>query len=220
MHINSKTPVSWKVWRLRGMTLNNFLINKYLCWEFQLPTYLNIKHFRAFKAILIKNFPSWPTIVAPLFPHTENFLSLKRVEMAVCGMQSVDLTRDAIKISSIYFSYNINLMIQRNYCKSITSIHGILKLWRMRDISIESKIVAFKTLAISKLVYLALLTVIPNNITGELAKIRKSFIWHDNSSPEIKHETLRMEFRAGSLKSVDIRVKFVSLQCSWVKKTI
>ena len=35
---------------------------------------------------------------------------LNGVEMAVCNMQSVDLTRGAIKISGIYFFYNINLM--------------------------------------------------------------------------------------------------------------
>ena len=142
---------------------------------------------------------------------------LKGVEMTVCGMQAVDLTKDAIKILGIYFSYNINLMNQKNYCKAITSIHGILKLWRMRNLSIEGKIVVFKTLAISKLVYLALLTVIPNYITEEVAKIQKSFIWHD-ASPKLKHETLTMEFQAGGLKNVDIRFRFVSLQCSWVKK--
>ena len=71
--------------------------------------------------------------------------------MAVCGMQSVDLMRDAIMILGIYFSYNINIMNQKNYCKAITSIHGILKLWRMRNLSIEGKIVVFKMLAISKL---------------------------------------------------------------------
>ena len=124
---------------------------------------------------------------------------LKGVEMAVCGMQSVDLTRDAIKILGVYFSYNINLLNQKNYCQAITNIHGILKLWRMRNLSIEGKIVVFKTLAISRLVYLALLTVIPDHITDEVTKIQKSFIWHD-SSPKIKHETLRMEFKAGGLK--------------------
>ena len=44
----------------------------------------------------------------------------------------------------------------------------------MRNLSIEGKIVVFKTLAISKLVYLALLTVIPNHITEEVAKIQKN----------------------------------------------
>ena len=93
---------------------------------------------------------------------------LYEVEMAVCGMQSFDLTRDAIKILGIYSSHSINLMNQKKkYCQAITNIHGILKLWRMRNLSIEGKIVVFKTLAISKLVYLALLTVIPNHITEE-----------------------------------------------------
>ena len=66
-------------------------------------------------------------------------------------MQTADLTKDAMKVLGIYFSYNINLMNQKNYCKAITSIHGILKLWRMRNLSIEGKIVVFKMLAISKL---------------------------------------------------------------------
>ena len=51
----------------------------------------------------------------------------------------------------------------------------------MRNLSIEDKIVVFETLPISKLVYLALLTAIPNHITEEVVKIQKSFIWHDSS---------------------------------------
>ena len=101
---------------------------------------------------------------------------LKGMKMAICGMQSVDLARDAIKILVIYFSYNINLMNQKNYCQTITNIHGNLKLRRMRSLSIVGKIVVFKTLAISKLVYMALLTVIPNHITYEVAKTQNSFI--------------------------------------------
>ena len=101
----------------------------------------------------------------------------------------------------------MNLMHQKSYCQAITKIHGILKLWRVENLSIERKIVVFKTLVISKLVYLALLTFIPNHILDKLAKIQKSFIC-DDSSPKIKHETLRMDFKAGGFKNVDIRFKF------------
>ena len=96
---------------------------------------------------------------------------LKGEEMTVCRMKSVNLTRDAIKTLGIYFSYNINLMNQKDYGQAVTNIHGILKLWKMSNLSIECKIVVFKTLAISKLVYLALLTVIPSHITDEVAKM-------------------------------------------------
>ena len=88
--------------------------------------------------------------------------------MAVCGIESVDLTRHAIMILGMYFSYNVNLINQKNYCKAIKT---------MRNLSIEGKIVVFKTLAITKLIYLALLTVIPNHITEEVVKIQK---WHDD----------------------------------------
>ena len=66
-------------------------------------------------------------------------------------------------------------MNQKNYCQAITNIHGILKLWKMRNLSIEGKIVVFKTLAISKHVYLALFTVIPDHINEEVTKIQKMF---------------------------------------------
>ena len=95
--------------------------------------------------------------------------------MAVCGMQTVDLTKDAIKILGIYLSYNRNLMNQKNDCKAISSIHGVLKLWRMRNLSIEGKIVVFKMLAISKLDYLVLLCIIPNHITEEVAKYKNEW---------------------------------------------
>ena len=69
----------------------------------------------------------------------------------------------------------------------------------MRYLSIEGKIIIFKTLAISKLVNLALLTVSPNHIIEEIAKIQKSFVG-DDSPLQLKHETLKMGFKTGGLK--------------------
>ena len=65
-------------------------------------------------------------------------------------------------------------MYQKNHCKTIINIYGILKLWRIKNHSIEGKIVVFKTLGISKLVYFAFLTVIPNHFINEIAKIQKA----------------------------------------------
>ena len=112
-----------------------------------------------------------------------------------------------MKILGIYFSYNVNLMNQNNYCQAITNIHGILKVWKMDSLSIKGKTLVFKTVAISKLVYIAVPTVIPNHIADQVAKIQKCFILND-SSPKIKHETLRREFKVGVLNNGDIRFKF------------
>ena len=78
----------------------------------------------------------------------------------------------------------------------MSNIQGVLKLSRMRQLTVEGRIVIFKTLAISKIVYLALLTNTPNIIIDELKKIEKKFIGN-NSTLKIKQETLRMAYKNG-----------------------
>ena len=58
----------------------------------------------------------------------------------------------------------------------------------MRNLTLEERIVVFKTLAVSKIVFLAILTKIPYQVVKELEKIQKTFLWK-NSMPKIKHET-------------------------------
>ena len=68
--------------------------------------------------------------------------------MAVCGNKCIDLTTETIKILGVHFSYNQKLKTQKNFFKSITDMHNVLNLWRMRNIMPEGKIIIFKTLAL------------------------------------------------------------------------
>ena len=87
----------------------------------------------------------------------------------------------------------------------------------MRDLTIAGKITVFKTLAISKIVHLALVKTISNSIIQELSKIQKEFMWK-TCNPKIKHDTLCKKYENGGFKNVDIMYKVVSLQCSWIKR--
>ena len=80
-------------------------------------------------------------------------------------------------------------------------MYSISKLWPTRNLSIESKISSVIILAVSKLVYLALLLVISNHFMDGIAKIQIFFIC-DDSSPKIKHETLRMDFKSEVFKKI------------------
>ena len=87
----------------------------------------------------------------------------------------------------------------------------------MQNLSIAGKFNVFKTLAISKLLHLALVKVIPNSVILELDKIKKYFI-RKNGNRKIKQDTLCRDYENGGLKNVDITFKIISLQCSWVKR--
>ena len=50
----------------------------------------------------------------------------------------------------------------------------------MQNLSIAGKITIFKTLAISKIVHLALVKVISDSVILKLDKIKKDFIWKND----------------------------------------
>ena len=98
----------------------------------------------------------------------------------------------------------------------------VLRFCNSRMFSLEGRIIIFKTLAISKIVYLGFLTVISNLLIKKLPKkkkknFEKTFIWH-SSCPKITHKTLYSKYENGGLKNVDISSKIIRLQCSWLRK--
>ena len=111
-------------------------------------------------------------------------------------------------ITGIQFSYKKEKRNEKNLLESITKIQNVLKAWRMRRLTLEGKIIVFKTLAISKIVFLSLISKVPTEIISELERIQKNFLWP--SKPKIKNETLCSDFKHGGLKKVNIQKKIIS----------
>ena len=91
-------------------------------------------------------------------------------------MQFTDVMFNAIKILGVYYSYDKNFEDQENFINLILKTEKLLRLCRMRNLYIAGKITAFKTLAITKIVHLALVKVIPNSVILKLDKIMKHLI--------------------------------------------
>ena len=138
---------------------------------------------------------------------------LKGAQEAVCSLENIDLTNDTIKILGIHFSYDKKIQTERNYLTTVKKIQKALNVW------ITRKILIFKTLGISKIVYLSLIITVPNLILEEIQKIQQTFLWY-SSKPKINHKTLCNTFEDGDLKIVDVKSKIISLECSRVKKII
>ena len=68
------------------------------------------------------------------------------------------------------------------------------KIMVHETLSQEGKIIIFKSVAISKIVNLVLLTIVPKNIVEELNEIQKKFLW-SNKKYEIKHGILCNDYK-------------------------
>ena len=112
--------------------------------------------------------------------------SLKGVEVAVCSIKCVKLEVNTIKILGIHFSNNNKLNMEKNFLTALSNIQSVLKIWRMRNLTLEGKIIVFKMLTLSKIVHLCLTSVVPKQIIEEIENIQKNFLWN-RSTPKIKH---------------------------------
>ena len=142
---------------------------------------------------------------------------LKGVQVAVCGMSCIDLNNDALKILATHFSYNKKIERRKKMFKTLTDIQRVLKIWEMRNLTIEGEIFIFKTKTISKTVFQSFRTTVRKYVLNKLEKKQKAFLWN-NFTPKIKHEILCNEYKAGGLKNVDIGNKVIALQCSWIRR--
>ena len=84
--------------------------------------------------------------------------------MAVRGIKCVNLKVNTIKILRIHFSYINKLNMEKNFLTAISNIQNVLKIWCMRSLTLEDKIIIFKTLVLSKIVHLCLILVVPKQI--------------------------------------------------------
>ena len=97
---------------------------------------------------------------------------LKSVKVAVCGMKCIGLCKDTIRITGVHFSYSKPKQDVKNLLE-IIKIQNVLRVWRMQSLTLEGKIIVFKTLAISKIVYLSMMIKVPTEVIVELKKYKK-----------------------------------------------
>ena len=100
---------------------------------------------------------------------------------------------------------------ENSFCLIIANIQRVLKLWKLRKLTLEGKILTFKTLALLKIIFQAFVKPKPNYVVTEL---QKRFLWA-NSTLEIKHDTHCNDYKDGTLKNYN-SCKFVYMD----KKTI
>ena len=83
---------------------------------------------------------------------------LKGALEAVCGLKTVDLTNDAIKILGIHFSYHNGTKAEPNFLSTVKKMQNALNVSKTRTLALEGRILIFDTLGISKVVYFSLIT--------------------------------------------------------------
>ena len=90
--------------------------------------------------------------------------ALKGILVTVRGMRCINLCNEAIKIFATHFSCNSKIKEECNFIKIFSDVQSGLELRRFRNLTLDDRIVVFKILAISKIIFQALIAPVPTQL--------------------------------------------------------
>ena len=91
-------------------------------------------------------------------------------------MRCSDPSNDTFTILGSHFSYNRKLIEKKTFYTTVSNIQRVLRIWKMKNLTLEGNIVTFKTLAMSKIAFQSLTTTVPRDIVNGPKKIQ-AFFW-------------------------------------------
>ena len=117
-------------------------------------------------------------------------IGVKRsVLTALSGVKNVSLLSACIRVLGVNFTYDPKLFNDKNYVECVKKLQKVLHVWGMRFLTLYGKIIVFKSLAFSKIIYIASMATVPTDIIKLLENVHREFVW-DKKRPNIKHLTL------------------------------
>jgi hypothetical protein len=117
----------------------------------------------------------------------------------------------------IFFSFDTDSVIQKNFMDRAKEFKQILDLWSQRDLSLIGKITILKSLAFSKIIYQCGVMIPPQKFIDQIIDVAYKFIWN-NKKDKIKRNTIISEYKHGGLKMLDINSFIQAQKVMWIKR--
>ena len=125
----------------------------------------------------------------------------------------------AVKCLGVYIGHDKEECYNKNWMKIYHDIEKLFESWKRRKLTLFGKSCIIKTLAISKLVYVASILTLPDNAyIKKIQRLIYNFIW--NKTERIKRNVLIGTITKGGLSIVDIESKLKALKAAWVPRLL
>ena len=133
----------------------------------------------------------------------------EKTEAMKHGLCNIDQGNDIkivefMKVTGIYFSFDRDIMIAKNFEDIRKKISNSLNVWKARGITLLGRIQTVKTFAYSQLRFLTNFVEPPVDLMNDIRTLISAFIWkNDQGRGKIKKETAIADFDQGGLRIPD-----------------
>jgi hypothetical protein len=123
---------------------------------------------------------------------------------------------DEIKITGVYFTYNLEVYIQKNYKAILINIDKTLNIWKQRNLSILGKVQVIKTSGISQLMFIFNSSDPPTEVVQKANNMLFRFLW--NGTDKMKRLAAIADIENGGIKMPHLESIIDALKIVWVKR--
>ena len=127
--------------------------------------------------------------------------------------------RTPVRILGIHLSYDEKGNIEWNFNLKLRTLQTKLYMWRERDLTLFGRVMIFKSLGLSQLIYSSSILNIPEGFANLVKTKWFKFLWK-NKRDQTKRSGLYQDLDKGVLRMIDIEIMFKALKLAWIPRLL
>ena len=121
-----------------------------------------------------------------------------------------------IKYLGIYIGRDVNECNKKNWEDKLIIFQKLLDSWRLKSLTLYTKVNFLKTMALSKLVFIVQMQTTPTEILKRIEKLIFNFLW--GKIDKIRRRSLICSMENGGLNMIDLNSFFLALKATWLHR--
>ena len=205
--------------KIEGLTFDNKVIKQ--CLFADDVTYF-LKNKESFSVLLetLSSFTEYSSLNVNLEKSEAAWIGPEKSQVILRdGIKGVNLTKEAVKILGIYFTYDRLLSQEYNFDRVIENLRIVLNMWKSRHLFILGKCTIINTLAIPKVLYVTSVLTEPTGFVDKIKKLLIDFLWH-GKTPKIKYGVIIKEKQKGGLNFPDLQTKIFTQRIMLIRRLL
>ena len=135
-----------------------------------------------------------------------------------CNLCGIKWPEKPIRYLGIYIGHDQKECFKLNFEDKLTSIDEVLKQAEKRNLTLFGKVFIIKSLAISKITYVATCLTVPDGIIKQVDQRIFRFLW--GKRDRIKRKSIINKLEEGGLNMLDLRTQIYAIKASWTSRII
>ena len=121
-----------------------------------------------------------------------------------------------VKFLGIYITYDIKLLVEKNFKQRLKKIENVINIWKVRGLSIHGKVTIIKAFLLSKMIYPSSVLTTPHEIIKEFNRLVFHFLW--NGKDKVTRRSTYASYDSGGVNMVDYENIVKALRLSLLKR--